>query len=112
MGEYRISVVVGRLDQTWYRVEVTYISDDNGDAAAMRAGEQQVINTLNAANVAVAFVFADTIDIIEDEDKDWPWDASDDPEFYGTHNMNEHNDAWAEAQPGYDGNDGRDDDAE
>lgn len=66
--EYRILVAVGLLDHTWYETECVYLADsDEGDAAACRAAEQQVLNSM-PASFPVSFVLAQRVISIEVEE--------------------------------------------
>lgn len=68
MIEYRIMVVVGLNDHTWYETECTYLAEnDSGDNAACRAVEQQVLDSL-PAHANVNFVLANSVVSIEEKE--------------------------------------------
>lgn len=70
MIEYRIMVVVGLNDHTWYETECTYLAEnDSGDNAACRAAEQQVLDSL-PADADVNFVLANSVINIEEKEEE------------------------------------------
>lgn len=70
MIEYRATVFVGMQDHTWHEQECVYLADaDEGDARALEAMEQQVLNSM-PQNAPVAFVLASptTLEVTGEED--------------------------------------------